>query len=112
MEVQDIGQDAVRVTFHGRLDAQTVDQQETRFTAQVANCGRHVLVDLSDVSFAASMALRMLISNARVVVRRGHRMVVFGATGAVGEMLGHAGISELVQIVDDETAALALTAAA
>lgn len=110
MEFENIGPDVVRVTLHGRLDARSIDDIETRFTAALAAGDKHALVDLGDVGFAASMALRMLISNARVLLRRGHRLVIFGARGSVAEMLEHSGLDGLIDLAGTEAEAIAVIA--
>lgn len=107
MECNDVGDQAVRVVLHGRLDTKAIDQIETRFTALVAGSKKHALVDLRDVAFAASMALRMLIANARVLHQRGKRMVLFGAQPLVREVFDHVAMDDLIPTAIDEADAIA-----
>jgi anti-anti-sigma factor len=107
MTVTDLGS-AAKLALSGRLDAAGVDRIETRFTAAVVPSGRHALVDLSEVSFCASMGIRMLLATARALRGRNARMVLFGAQPLVKESLQHAGIDSLIPLADSESAAAAL----
>ena len=50
-----------RVKLRGRLDTPGVDRIEAKFTSAVVPEGRNTVVDLSEISFIASMGLRMFI---------------------------------------------------
>ena len=65
------------------------------------------MVDLSEVSFLASMGLRLLISSARAMAAKGHKMVLFGATGMTLETLQNAGFDQIVPVVGTQDEALA-----
>jgi len=107
MVVTDLG-NAAKLALSGRLDAAGVDRIETRFTAAVVPSGRNALVDLAEVSFCASMGIRMLLITARALRGRNARMVLFGAQPLVRESLQHAGIETLIPIADSEPAAVEL----
>jgi anti-anti-sigma factor len=94
------------IAISGRLDATGVDGIETRFTALAAATGKNALVDLSDVTFLASMGIRMLISTARAMHLKKMKMVLFGAQDLVKEVLDHASMNELIPIVADEQQAV------
>jgi anti-sigma B factor antagonist len=99
------------VTLTGRLDAPGVEQVETRFTAAVVPAQRHVLVDLSGVSFVGSLGLRMLISVARTMQRRGHKLVLFGIDPLVRSVFDSVALADLIPLATDrEQAALLLAA--
>jgi hypothetical protein len=49
--------DLVHVRLIGRLDTAGMAQVETRFTAMISPRGKHALVDISEVSFLASMTM-------------------------------------------------------
>jgi anti-anti-sigma factor len=97
-----------RVVLHGRGDAAGIDGIETSFTASVANAGRNTVLDLSDVPFMGSLGIRMLISCARVMTRRGAKLVLFGVQPAVMEVFETVTLGEMIPIAGDEAAALAL----
>ena len=82
MDVTDLGNNTVKIALHGRLDTPGVDQIELRFSATIVPKGKNAIVDLSDVSFVASMGLRMFISVARSVA--GKIQQRFCAAASVG----------------------------
>lgn len=99
------------VRLRGRLDATGADRIDVPFTAQVVAAGHPTVVDLSDVSFIASMGIRLLISAARGLDRKGARIALFGARDLVRTVLQEAAIDQIIPLVDDEPQALrALTA--
>lgn len=95
------------VRLSGRLDAAAADQVGVRFTAATAALTRPAVVDLSEVDFVASMGLRLLISSARALSSKGHKMALFGATGMTRETLENAALDKLLPIVDTQDQALA-----
>jgi len=95
------------VRLSGRLDAAAADELGVRFTAATASLGRPAIVDLTDVSFVASMGLRLLISSARALSSKGQKMALFGATGMTQETLDNAGIDKIVPVVGTQDEALA-----
>jgi anti-anti-sigma factor len=99
----------VRLT--GRLDSPGVDRIETRFTAAVAGPGRPAAVDLSGVSFLASMGIRMLISNARALRQKGAKMALFGVPEPIMTVLDHVAIDQIIPVLATEQDAAAALAA-
>jgi anti-sigma B factor antagonist len=106
LETSDVGQGATRIALRGRLDVPGVDAIETRFTALAAAAGKNALVDLSGVSFIASMGIRMLIAAARGMQLKQRKMVIFGPQELVKEVLDNVNLGALIPIVDTEQSAL------
>jgi anti-anti-sigma factor len=106
MTVTELDGPVTRVGLSGRLDAPGADQIGVRFTASVAARGQPAIVDLSGVTFVASMGLRLLISAARAMHVKGRQMVLFGATGPVREVLEQAAIDQIIPLLEDEAQAL------
>lgn len=96
------------VRLSGRLDAPGADAIGVRFTATLAPPGRPALVDLSAVSFVASMGLRLLISTARSLAQKGGQLVLFGANELVQGVFDDAALDQILTIVPDEATALAV----
>ena len=94
------------VRLSGRLDAQGVDRIDTRFTAAVSSSGYPAVVDLSGVTFLASLGIRLLISNARAMKLKGAQLVLFGATELVGNVLDQVALDQIIPIVGTEEQAL------
>jgi anti-anti-sigma factor len=106
IEVSEIDGRITRVRLDGRLDAPGADRIGVKFTAAVAAQGRPAVIDLSGVSFIASMGLRLLIGTARALNAKGAQMVLFGAPELVREVLEQASVGQIIPIVDGEWQAL------
>ena len=109
MTLQEMEGTGIKIALQGRLDTPGVGAIETRFAAAAAR--KNALVDLSGVTFLASMGIRMLLTSARTLKLSGHKIVLFGAPSLVGETLEHAGLSQIVPIAPDESTARQLLAA-
>lgn len=107
-EVTEVGDKLSKVSLHGRLDASGAEAIETAFTASVAAGDSDVMIDLRDVTFLASLGIRLLLSVARVVQRRERKLVLFGAQGPVQEVLDTAALGPILPCVADEAAARSL----
>ena len=110
MDVTDLGNNTVKIALHGRLDTPGVDQIELRFSATIVPKGKNAIVDLSDVSFVASMGLRMFISVARSVAGKDDKLVLLNPQSLVNEVFTNAAISQIIPVVFDEQEALKLLA--
>ena len=71
----DVRTDATVVSIHGRLDLSGVDDVEDRFHS-AASDARRLVVDLSDVDYISSSAIRMILGKSRVVRSNGGQMVL------------------------------------
>ena len=97
-----------KVALSGRLDTAGVDRVETKFLAICAASGSHALVDLSAVTFMASMGIRMLISASRAMTLRKTKLVLFAPQPMVGDVLNHTALADIIPIAPDEKSAIAL----
>ncbi|PSN77172.1 anti-sigma factor antagonist [filamentous cyanobacterium CCP4] len=93
----------------GRLDMQAINDIGDQFAFSVGNSKGSAIVDLSEVTFLASIGMRMLISAARSLSNRGHKMILLSPIPEVKDALVMVGFDELIPICDDMDAALALT---
>ncbi|HWU25580.1 MAG TPA: STAS domain-containing protein [Rhizomicrobium sp.] len=109
MQHSDIG-DVRRIVFVGRLDTQGVDRVEARFGAAVVPGVRNTVVDLSQVTFLASLGIRMLIATARSLSRKGGKIVLYGATPAVREVIETTALHEIIPVAATEEEAIARVA--
>lgn len=91
----------------GRLDTANVNEIETSFMANVLPKAQHTVVDLTNVTFIASLGIRMLLSAARGLNRRGAKFVMFGAAPAVLEIFETTALSEIIPLHATEDDALA-----
>jgi anti-anti-sigma factor len=94
------------VRLDGRLDAAGADRIDTRLTAAVVATGRPAVVDLSGVTFLASMGIRLLIATARGLRAKGAKLVLFGAPDLVQNVLDQAALDQIIPVVATQQQAL------
>jgi anti-anti-sigma factor len=83
---EDIGGDLRRILIAGRLDTPGTNEISPALHELAAAPIRAIIVDLSAVQFAASIAIGQLISTAQEVKARGGHMVLL-ASGTSGVMM-------------------------
>lgn len=94
------------IRISGRLDLLGTDEISTKFAAWASTSERRVIVDLTAVSFLASIGIRAIITNAKALKQRGGRMVLFvGDNQGVAKTLTTTGIGAIVPMFDDKSAA-------
>ena len=98
MELIDITDTLYRVALAGRLDTSAVSALEMRFTATLSGTAKDAIVDLSDCEFCGSLAIRMFLSAARVMTRRGRRMVIAGPQPEVQEVFDTVALDTIVPV--------------
>jgi anti-anti-sigma factor len=106
-EIRTSPADVVDVALHGRLDSSGVGAIETRLTASLVPHGTHAVLDLSDVPFAGSMSIRMLLTIARTMGRQEKRLALYAVQPAVAELFRTVGFDSLVPVVEDRETAIA-----
>ena len=104
---EDLSEDLRRIWLAGRLDMIGVGQIEMPFTALAASRPVAVLVDLTGVSFLASVGLRCIIHSAKALDLKGGRMaLVVGDNPLVRVTLETVDIAAIIPMFDDAEAAL------
>lgn len=102
IEFVDVTDNLRCISISGRLDVPGTDAISTKFTAFAATAKHRIVVDLSQVSFLASMGIRALIMNAKAQNQRGGRLVVFiGDNASVGQVLEGSGVDALIPVFTD-----------
>ena len=99
----DDSNDALRcIRLTGRLDMPGIEAISSPFSELCASTGRRVVVDLTGVSFLVSFGIRELITNAKMIHKRGGRMVILvGSNTAVHRTLETTGIDTLIPTFTD-----------
>ena len=88
--------DAVtRVVLSGPLDIKGAASVELPFTT-VTSSNERVVIDVAEVDYVASIGLRLLVSAARTVSRRGGRLVLCHTTENVSKVLAMSGLSQML----------------
>ena len=89
------------VKLVGKLDIQGVNAINGEFAAKVSNSETPVILDLSQVDFIASLGMRVLLTAARELAKRGARLVLLKPQALVKEALSVAGLDEILKSYDD-----------
>lgn len=110
-QVHEIDADLAQVVLAGRLDAVGAEALDLPFTASIGQIGKNVVLDLSAVPFVGSLGIRVLVSGARVLQRRGYKMAIYGVSPAVAEVFDIVALEELIPIAPDMAAARGLVGA-
>jgi anti-sigma B factor antagonist len=108
MQVEDAGAGVLKVSLVGRLDTPGVDRVETQLTAHLVPRGARAIVDLSQVAFLSSSGIRMFITIARALGRKGGKLVLYGAEPLVAQVLETTSLNDIVPVRADATTAAAV----
>jgi anti-anti-sigma factor len=104
----DLGESITRLKLAGRLDINGAAMAEIPISLAAKNC-RRLVIDMSEVSYVASLGVRHLVMAAKTVGRGGGMLVLFSVTAPVAEVLETMGITDLIPIAATEAAALELS---
>jgi len=107
MQVADAADGLTHVVLDGRLDiagAQAVDAR----IQELAQSAKSLIVDLSKVSFIASLGVRTLMVSAKSMIRRGADIAVCGADENVSRVLLSTGFNEVAGLYPDFPSAAAV----
>lgn len=96
-----------QIALKGRMDGAGVDRVETSLNASVLR-GGNVIFDLSGVTFLSSLGIRMLISIAKTLDRRGRRLVLVAPRPLIEQSLKHSSLDEIIPVAADMRDALAI----
>ena len=102
---QDQGATA-RVALTGRLDIVGAEVIALPL-ATLAGAKRGLVIEMSGVSFIASIGIRHLVSAAKALSRRNGRLVLLNPTDMVTEVLTTSGLTDLLPIIRSEPEAVA-----
>ena len=100
-----------KAVLEGRMDSSSIGNVETRFIANIVPQERPAVVDLSGVTFIASLGIRMLLGTARALGRNGAKLAIYGAKDEVLEIIETTALSEVIPVVSTEAEALAAATA-
>jgi anti-anti-sigma factor len=98
----------LHVSLVGRLDTTGVGNIETRLTASLVPRGARAIIDLSQVEFVGSLAIRMFLTIARTLDRKNGKLVLYAPQPLVQQVFDTAAVSDIIPIrADAATAAVA-----
>ncbi|MBV8496979.1 MAG: STAS domain-containing protein [Gammaproteobacteria bacterium] len=108
LEVRDADGGVLSLSLVGRLDTPGVDSIETPLTAHLVPRAARAMIDLSQIAFIGSAGIRMFITIARALGRRGGKLVLYGAQPLVAQVLETASLDAIVPVRPDAAAAAAV----
>ncbi len=106
MVIDELEGGITNVALRGRLDTHGAEAIDLRFSV-IAGSKHAVVVDLSEVDFLASLGIRVLLTSAKAVQRKGGKLVIVTPEGNVLMVLRTAGIETLIPIFQERDAAIA-----
>src|SRR5262245_58856021 len=105
LDTVDAGGGITRVTLNGRLDIAGAAAIDLRFAALASAERPLLLIDLSQVSFLASIGIRTFFTAARTVKLRRGRMALLSPPAPVAKVLESAAVGSLIPSFQDPEAA-------
>jgi anti-sigma B factor antagonist len=105
LRVIDGDERVVHLALSGTLDLMGVREVELKFLAHTGSIGKPALVDISEVTFMASLGMRMLLEAARSLQRKGAALVLLNPRPVVEDSLRAGGITDLIPVFHDEVRA-------
>jgi anti-sigma B factor antagonist len=112
MNVTESSDGVTHVALDGRFDIEGAQQVDGPITDLAKRAGI-IIIDVSKVTFIASLGVRTLMTSAKTIIGRGAHMAVCGATEGVEKVLRLTGLDEVCGLYADyASAAASLTARA
>lgn len=93
------------LSLQGRLDAATVLAIQPEFMEKTVALKKSALVDMSEVTFMASLCIRMLVEAAKGLKASGSRLALLKPSPLVEKALKASGFHMVVGIFHDEEVA-------
>ena len=106
MNVETVG-DVLVIELPARLDAVGVASIEKTLAETIAGHGGKVIADLTNVTFVASLALRMLLTNLKAIQPKGGDLRLVGLQPAIAEIFRKSRFDTLFKIYRDREAGVA-----
>lgn len=100
----------VRLALSGSLDIEGSQQIENQFLAIASGGKKSLIVELSDVKYLASFGMRLFVQAYKALDRNGKKLIILSPQTDVRKVLEAAGLTDLLIVTDDETAAVAAVA--
>jgi len=102
IEFDDVTESFRKIRLSGRLDIPGTEAISIKFSSLATGQGKRVVVDLTGITFLASVGIRELITNAKALQQRQGKMVIYvGNNAAVAKTLDTTGIDTLIPVFSD-----------
>jgi anti-anti-sigma factor len=86
----------LRIAVSGKLDANNVGNRASKLYELLEKCKSHVILDVAEVTFLSSLGIRMILSAAKEVKRKGQTLTIMNANTEVLSTLKIAGLDHLL----------------
>ena len=96
------------IKLTGRLDIIGTGEVETKFAGYCSGEKVHVVVDVTEVDFLASIGIRLLVLTAKTVANHKGKMVILNPNPNVLNVLDLAGIPSIIPIYSELESAKAV----
>ena len=107
LATRDLDSGILGISLSGRMDILGTQQIDLKLTSLASTRKAQILVDLSNVTFLASIGIRTLVNIAKAQKLRGGSIVLYKPTNQVEEVLKTTGIEAIIPIAHDMDAARA-----
>ncbi len=109
LTVEDLPNGVTKAVLNGRMDIDGANAVDMKFSTLAAS-KKKLVVDLSGVSFLASMGLRTLMVTARTISTKGGKMALSNPQPNVAKVLSTTGANEIMPVAPSLDAAIAAVA--
>ncbi|MDX2202841.1 MAG: STAS domain-containing protein [Hyphomicrobiaceae bacterium] len=106
LTIEEMPNGITKAMLDGRLDIEGAAAVDMRLNVLAGSAGK-LLIDVSKVSFLASMGLRTLMTCARATKSKGRVMAIAGPQPNVDKVMRSSGLDEVVDIYETADAAVA-----
>ena len=106
MQVEELDGGITSVAMRGRFDTKGAESVDLPFSV-IAGSKKAVVIDLSEVDFLASLGIRVLVTSAKAIARKGGKLVIVVPEGNVLTVLQTAGLESLIPIFPERATAIA-----
>jgi len=106
LEQEELPGNILNLKLIGSLDIAGAGEIEMPFSV-IAGKNTRVILDLSKVTFLASIGIRVLVKTARAISSRGGRFVIYDPTFDARKVLRSTGIDAVIPVVSNQAAAIA-----
>ncbi len=97
----------LKIAPDGRFDLEGTNEIDMQFTMLTTTQRVAVLVDMTDVSFLASIGMRLLLSCAQGCAAKGGKLVLYNPQPMVEKVLQTSGVAAMIPVFADLEAARA-----
>ncbi len=109
LEIEDLPNGVTAARLNGRMDIEGAQSVDMKFSV-LSGSKSKLVIDMSGVTFLASMGLRTLMTCARSMASKGAKMAIAAAPPNVMKVLETSGMAQIVPVtasLDDAVAAIA-----